>query len=53
MSAITKQKLIAIITAVVSLSLVTLGFWQYMGPGALIIPGGLLWIDLTIWSIKK
>ena len=53
MSKTAKTKLVAIITAVVSLALITVGCWQTMGRGALAIPGCLLWIDLTIWSIKK
>lgn len=48
-----KTKVVAIIIGAAALGLITIGCWEYMGCGALAVPGFLLWADLTIWSIRK
>ena len=46
------MRIIAIILPAVALGLVGAGLWRYMNYGALAPVGFLLWIDLTIWSLK-
>jgi len=37
----------------VALILVGVGLWRYMNYGALAPVGFLLWVDLTVWSLKR
>ncbi len=41
-----------IILSSCALVLVTVGLWRYMNYGALAPAGFLMWIDLTVWSLK-
>lgn len=45
-------RIAAIVLPSVALGLVGAGLWRYMNYGALAPVGFLLWIDLTIWSLK-
>ncbi len=46
------MRIVSIALPAVALGLVGAGLWRYMNYGALAPVGFLLWIDLTIWSLK-